>query len=259
MKLVLLQKRDHVTVRMGRKSKRKREFSGKSESFNEKNSVSSNPNSPNKNNSTYTGVTSGNITGVNSGDNTNRLSSTNMSTGGSSSSSVSLTNDTINERQYSLENDHENLNDKVEQIFREELGIGRAIPIDRIHRTGPPPSKFNKFPRAVIATLHEPGDRELILTKSEILRDKNLKIRINVQYPESIREKRKRLFDVQGQLNKQNIDTKVSGDKLIFKRSGTLFREKVELPKATDVFHSALYVKINTISPREILLVKTAM
>lgn len=108
---------------MGRKGKRKREFSGKSESYSEKNSVSSNPNSPNKNNRTYTGVTSGNITGVNSGDNMNSLSSTNMSSGSSSSSSVSFTNDMVEEILSGISDIKQTLSDVVGRIDRQDEKI----------------------------------------------------------------------------------------------------------------------------------------
>ncbi|KAJ8300841.1 hypothetical protein KUTeg_022360 [Tegillarca granosa] len=76
-----------------------------------------------------------------------------------------------------------------------------------------------------------------------ILKNKNSKIRINPHFPEVVREKRKRLFEIQAQLNKQNVDTKVYGDKLVYKQSGTVLREKVALPKASDVFKTALYIK----------------
>ncbi|KAJ8299977.1 hypothetical protein KUTeg_021496 [Tegillarca granosa] len=141
-----------------------------------------------------------------------------------------------------VETDMENLREKLIAIFRNELQIDKTIQIINAHISGPPPKCVNGYPRVVIARLQE-CDRALVLSKARALKSNNSKIRINPQFPESVREKRKRLFEVQSQLNKQNIDTKVYGDKLVYKKSGTVFREKVALPKANDVFHTALYIK----------------
>ncbi|KAJ8306796.1 hypothetical protein KUTeg_014880, partial [Tegillarca granosa] len=46
-------------------------------------------------------------------------------------------------------------------------------------------------------------------------------------------------------MNKQQVDSKVIGDKLIYKRSRTVNREKVVLPRAHGVFHTALYFKFS--------------
>lgn len=46
------------------------------------------------------------------------------------------------------------------------------------------------------------------------------------QQPEEIREKRKRLYDIQKKYSAKNVETKIKGDKLIFTKSGNVYRDK---------------------------------
>ena len=67
------------------------------------------------------------------------------------------------------------------------------------------------------------------------LKAKNVPIRISNQYPEEMREKRKRLYDLQNTYKEKNIPTTIKGDKLIFNNNGSVYRDKIARPKACDI------------------------
>ena len=48
-------------------------------------------------------------------------------------------------------------------------------------------------------------------------------------------EERKHLFELQRKYTSQNVETRVRGNKLVFKNNGNVFREKVLVPRAEDV------------------------
>ncbi|XP_056014725.1 protein IMPACT-B-like [Ostrea edulis] len=50
-----------------------------------------------------------------------------------------------------------------------------------------------------------------------------------------MKEKRKRLYDLQNSYNEKNIPTTIKGDKLVFNNNGSVYREKIARPKACDI------------------------
>lgn len=77
--------------------------------------------------------------------------------------------------------------------------------------------------------LHRYGDEEE-------LRSKKSPIRIASHQPEELREKRRKLFDIQQKYAAKNVDTKIKGDKLVFTRSGNIYRDKLgQRPSADEV------------------------
>ncbi|KAJ8300662.1 hypothetical protein KUTeg_022181 [Tegillarca granosa] len=63
-------------------------------------------------------------------------------------------------------------------------------------------------------------------------------IKIYPQFPESNRENRKRVFDLHKKYEGENVETKVVGEKLVFKQSGNQYRKKISLPKTNMVLTS---------------------
>lgn len=65
-----------------------------------------------------------------------------------------------------------------------------------------------------------------------------------VQQPEEIREKRKRLYDIQKKFSAKNVETKLKGDKLIFTKSGNVYRDKTGTRPTAEEVISGYQVKI---------------
>lgn len=130
------------------------------------------------------------------------------------------------------ETDGENLFEKVNEIIVKELKLD-PVKFDRIHRIGP---KTNKsYPRSIVGKCFDYAQRENVLRHAKHLKNG---IKIHPQFPESNRENRKRAFDLHKKYEEENVETKVVGEKLVFKQSGNQYREKISLPKANTVLTS---------------------
>ena len=132
----------------------------------------------------------------------------------------------------------------LKTFFSDDLGLnGEEIKIDRVHRFGQKTDNINR-PRPVVAHFHDYADREDILTKARENRD-DINIRVSAQYPDGVREKRKHLYRVQKRYSDENIQTKMKGDNLIF-NNGSVYREKVQIPKAHVVLDDTAHRKLFT-------------
>lgn len=64
-----------------------------------------------------------------------------------------------------------------------------------------------KHPRPVCVQLNSKNDKDLIMGRIKVLKDKRSPIRISSHQPEELREQRKRLFEVQKSYAHKNIET----------------------------------------------------
>ncbi|XP_048727016.2 protein IMPACT-B-like [Ostrea edulis] len=67
------------------------------------------------------------------------------------------------------------------------------------------------------------------------LKPKGVPIRISNHYPEEMREKRKRLYDLQNSYKEKNISTTIKADKLVSNNNGSVYCEKIARPKTCDI------------------------
>ena len=116
--------------------------------------------------------------------------------------------------------------------MKEGLKIDKSVPVDRIHRMGKPAKGRN---RPVVIKFSAYQDRELVMEKKKNLAETKPDLHFSPQFPEEVRDRRNRAFDVQKQYDPKTVKTKLLHDKLLFVDSGTTFREKVQLPKADSV------------------------
>ena len=139
------------------------------------------------------------------------------------------------------ETEQEILPERISEFFKEHLEMSNEeigeVGIVKVYRQGDPKAK-RKFPRPVFVQFQDVYQKEKIMKKIPKLKAKNVPIRISNQYPEEIREKRKRLYDLQNSYKEKNIPTTIKGDKLIFNNSGSVYREKIARPKACDILEN---------------------
>ena len=126
----------------------------------------------------------------------------------------------------------ENLKETFQNVLKEGLKIDKAVPIDRIHRLGKLVQGRN---RPVVVKFSAYQDRELVMEKKKNLAQTKPDLHFSPQFPEEVRDRRNRAYDVQKQYDPKTVKTKLLHDKLLFVDSGTTFKEKVQLPKADSV------------------------
>lgn len=85
----------------------------------------------------------------------------------------------------------------------------------------------------------------MVMMRVHILKQKRSFLRMPNQLPEETREKRKQLQKLQQKYTDRNIETKLKGDKLVFTKSGNIYRDKVGPLSAADKVISNEPVKMS--------------
>lgn len=67
----------------------------------------------------------------------------------------------------------------------------------------------------------------MVMRKIPVLRSKKSQIRIASHQPEELREKRKKLFEIQQNYAAKNKNAKFKEEKLVFTKSGNIYRNKL--------------------------------
>ena len=138
------------------------------------------------------------------------------------------------------ENSSENLKADISELFSTDLGIPN-VKFSSIHRMGKlltaeekkkqgqnnaQGPKVNK-PRIIVARLLNSDDKSNIIAKANEL---DISFRVTSQYPEEVRDTKTRLYHVKDEYTDKKVECDIKGSKLVFKKSGSVFREKVTLP-----------------------------
>lgn len=84
-----------------------------------------------------------------------------------------------------------------------------------------------KFPRPICVQFSSKVHKYMVMRRVHILKQKRSFLRVSNQLPEETREKRKQLQELQQKYTDRNIETKLKGDKLVFTKSGNIYRDKV--------------------------------
>lgn len=132
------------------------------------------------------------------------------------------------------ETEDENLSTKVSQLFSTNLSINNAK-FSAIYRMGDTP-QTNK-PRIICAVLANPEIKGKLISAAQS--DSDLGFKITSQFPEEVRDLRSRLYQVRESLQAKEIATKMKGDRLVYKDSGAIYREKIALPNANQLLSAA--------------------
>nr|XP_034322644.1 protein IMPACT homolog [Crassostrea gigas] len=101
-----------------------------------------------------------------------------------------------------------------------------SMHIKALYRMGDRDAR-RKFPRPVCIQFADKIYKDMMMWKIPVLRSKKSPIRIASHQPEELREKRRKLFDIQQKYAAKNVDTKIKGDKLVFTKSGNIYRDKL--------------------------------
>lgn len=144
----------------------------------------------------------------------------------------------INEHDPERGND-ENLAKIIQNVFEKELEMDKEsvgnMHIKALYRMGDRDAR-RKFPRPVCIQFADKIYKDMVMRKIPVLRSKKSPIRIASHQPEELREKRRKLFDIQQKYAAKNVDTKIKGDKLVFTKSGNIYRDKLgQRPSADEV------------------------
>ena len=133
------------------------------------------------------------------------------------------------------ENSSENLIVDIPKAIKKEYGVD--LKFVRIHRIGPP-RRGSDQPRPIVGKLENPEKKEEILRIQREFRQtlKQTPFYVSAQSPAAQVEERKHLYELQQKYSShQNVKTRIHGNKLVFKNNGTVYREKVLVPRAEDV------------------------
>ena len=139
------------------------------------------------------------------------------------------------------ENKDENVKVELQTLFKSLLKLDGNIKIDRAHRIGTQIN--NEIPRPIVVKFHDYNDRELVINTARKIGKENKEalkgIYFSPQFPDDMRENRKRLVQIQKEYKDKNVETQIKGNNLFFNKSGTKYVEKVSVPKAFDVLNSS--------------------
>nr|XP_022333002.1 uncharacterized protein LOC111130341 [Crassostrea virginica] len=127
---------------------------------------------------------------------------------------------------------NENLMVEVPIEIKKVYGID--VRFVRIHRMGP--MRNGKIPRIIVGKLEKYEMKEDVLQSQRQLRQQQQETPFHVspQYPSSLVENRKHLSELQKKYTEQKVETKIKGNKLVFK-NGNVYKDKVLVPRAEDV------------------------
>ena len=98
------------------------------------------------------------------------------------------------------------------------------------------PMRNGKIPRIIVGKLEKYEMKEDLLQSQRQLRQQQQETPFHVspQYPSSLVENRKHLSELQKKYTEQKVETKIKGNKLVFK-NGNVYKDKVLVPRAEDV------------------------
>ena len=122
----------------------------------------------------------------------------------------------------------EDLNSVLSEKFANDLSISN-VKFTSIYRLGASPPSGTK-PRIVCAQLANPSVKPKLLSAARGADE--LGFNITNQLPEEVRDARSRLYQVRDFYEAKKVKCDVKGDKLVFKETGSVYREKVTLPTA---------------------------
>ena len=66
-----------------------------------------------------------------------------------------------------------------------------------------------KFPRPVCVQFANKMYKDIVMSQVSVLKEKKSKLRIASHQPEEVREKRKKLYEIQKNYSAKNIETKI--------------------------------------------------
>lgn len=84
-----------------------------------------------------------------------------------------------------------------------------------------------KFPRPILIQFADKQSKDTVMKNIKVLKENKSSIRVAQQLPEEMREKRKQLYNIQQKYAERNIDTRIKGDKLVFTKSNSVYRDKL--------------------------------
>ncbi|VDI30736.1 Hypothetical predicted protein [Mytilus galloprovincialis] len=142
----------------------------------------------------------------------------------------------------------ENVKAELKLIFKNVLKITENIKIDRAHRIGTQTNKNSTRP--IVVKFHDYNDREHVINTARTISKQNKDllngIYITPQFPDDMRENRKRLIQKQKEYKEVDVGTKIKGNSLFFIKSGSKYVEKVSTPKALAIFDASNKSKFGT-------------
>lgn len=122
------------------------------------------------------------------------------------------------------ERPNENLMLDIPSAVKKVYGVD--LKFVRIHRIAPP--KRGPVPRTIVGQLEHYDKKEAILQiQSDFRRSsKETPFHVSEQFPATLVEERKHLFELQRKYTSQNVETLVRGNKLIFKKQRKCIQRK---------------------------------
>lgn len=116
----------------------------------------------------------------------------------------------------------ENLAKIIQNVFEKELEMDKEsvgnMHIKALYRMGERGAR-RKFPRPVCIQFADKIYKDMVMRKMRkvpVLLSKKSPIRIASHQPDELREKRRKLFEIQQKYAAKNVDTQIKGDKLVF-------------------------------------------
>ncbi|CAG2243009.1 unnamed protein product [Mytilus edulis] len=146
------------------------------------------------------------------------------------------------------ERNDENVIAELKLIFKNVLKITENIKIDRAHRIGTQTNKNSTRP--IVVKFHDYNDREHVINTARTIGKQNKELLNGIynstQFPDDMRENRKRLVQKQKEYKEVDVGTKIKGNSLFFIKSGSKYVEKVSTPKALAIFDASNKSKFGT-------------
>lgn len=135
----------------------------------------------------------------------------------------------------------ENLAKIISNVFSSEMNIDVEtvdnLQIYKLFRMGEY-DRQRKFPRPICVQFANKAQKEIIMRHIKVLKEKKSPIRVSQHQPEELREKRKRLYEIQKQYAQRNIETTLKGTKLIFTKSKSVYKDKIgSRPTAEEIIN----------------------
>ncbi|CAG2241948.1 unnamed protein product [Mytilus edulis] len=114
----------------------------------------------------------------------------------------------------------ENVKAELKLIFKNVLKITENIKIDRAHIIGTQTNQNSTRP--IVVKFHDYNDRKHVINTARTISKQNKDllngIYITPQFPDDMRENRKRLVQKQKEYKEVDVDTKIKGNSLFFSK-----------------------------------------
>ena len=118
----------------------------------------------------------------------------------------------------------------LKNVFIQDMGIDETVVnnlrIEKLHRMGSFDSR-RKFPRPILIQFADKQSKDTVMKNIKVLKENKSSVRVAQQLPEEMCEKRKQLYNIQQKYAERNIDTRIKGDKLVFTKSNSVYRDKL--------------------------------